>query len=100
MSLSKGKTGTKNGTKSEGKVSQRLFHLGIHPICRHQTPILLLIPRGICRQKTDIAVPWEGLPAPDQYRCRNSQSTVGLSPGLKIEELAEGLKELKGIATP
>jgi hypothetical protein len=28
------------------------------------------------------------------------QSTIGLSPGTPMEELGEGLKELKGIATP
>ena len=31
---------------------------------------------------------------------RYSQPTIGLSPGTPMEELEEGLKELKGIATP
>ena len=31
---------------------------------------------------------------------RYSQTTIGLSPGTPMEELWEGLKELKGIATP
>jgi hypothetical protein len=31
---------TKNGTETEGKVTQRPPHLGIHPICRHQVPTL------------------------------------------------------------
>jgi hypothetical protein len=35
--LSKGNTGTKNGEETEGKAIQRLPHLGIHPIHRHQT---------------------------------------------------------------
>jgi hypothetical protein len=35
--LSKGNTGTKSGAETEGKVIQRLPHLGIHPTCRHQT---------------------------------------------------------------
>ena len=38
------------------------------------------------------------LSAPDQYRCRHSQPTIGLSCP-PVEELEEGLKELKGIAT-
>jgi hypothetical protein len=33
-------------------------------------------------------------------RCKYSQPTIGLSPGIPMEELGEGLKELKGIATP
>lgn len=32
-----GNTGTKNGAETEEKVIQRLPHLGIHPICYHQT---------------------------------------------------------------
>jgi hypothetical protein len=47
-----------------------------------------------------MAVPWEALPAPDQYRCEGSWPTIGLSPGTPTEELGEGLKELEGIAIP
>jgi hypothetical protein len=47
-----------------------------------------------------MAVPWEVLPAPGQYRCRYSQPTTRLSLGMPMEELQEGLKELKGIAIP
>jgi hypothetical protein len=36
--LSKGKAGRKNGAESEEKVIQRPPHLGIYPICGHQTP--------------------------------------------------------------
>jgi hypothetical protein len=32
-----GNTRTKSGAGTEGKAIQRLPHLGIHPICRHQT---------------------------------------------------------------
>jgi hypothetical protein len=39
--LSKGSTGTKSGIETEGKAIQRLPHLGIHPICSHQTQTLL-----------------------------------------------------------
>jgi hypothetical protein len=58
MFLSKGKIGEKeNETETEGKAIQRLPRLEIHPICRHQTPTLLLIPRSICRQEPGMAVP-------------------------------------------
>jgi hypothetical protein len=40
------------------------------------------------------------LPEPDKYRGRRSQPTIGLSTGSPMEELGEGLKELKGFATP
>jgi hypothetical protein len=42
MFLSKGKTGSKSGTETEGKAIQRLPHLGIHSICRHQALTVLL----------------------------------------------------------
>jgi hypothetical protein len=45
--LSKGNTGTKSGgAETEGRTIQRLSHLGIHPIFRHQTQSLLLMPRS------------------------------------------------------
>jgi hypothetical protein len=37
------------------------------------------------------------MPAPDQYRCRYLQPTIGLSPGTPIEELGEGPKERRGL---
>ena len=46
--LSKGNIGTKSGAETEGMAIQRLPHLGIHSICRHQTQILLLMPRSAC----------------------------------------------------
>jgi hypothetical protein len=36
------------------------------------------------------------MPDPDQYRYGCSQPTIGLSTGTPMEELGEGLKELKG----
>jgi hypothetical protein len=44
---------------------------------------------------------WNGCPprgfarTSDQYRCRCSQSTIRLSPGIPRIELGEGLKEMK-----
>jgi hypothetical protein len=41
-------TETMCGVETEGKAIQRLPHLGIHPIYRHQTQILLQMPRNAC----------------------------------------------------
>ena len=46
-----------------------------------------------------MAVSWEALPEPDEYRGRGLQPTVGLSNGSQMEELEKGLKEVKGFAT-
>ena len=46
--LSKGNAGTKSRVETEGKAIQRLSQLGIHPICRHQTQTLVLMPRSTC----------------------------------------------------
>ena len=45
---SKENTGSKCGADTEGKAIHRLFHLGIRPICSHQTQLLLLMPRNPC----------------------------------------------------
>jgi len=39
---------TKYGSETEGKAIKRLFHLGIHPIYRHQTQTLWWMPRSGC----------------------------------------------------
>jgi hypothetical protein len=44
--LSKGNTETKCGAETEGKAIQRLPHLGISPICNHQTQTLLMMLRS------------------------------------------------------
>jgi hypothetical protein len=67
--LSIGNAGTKNGAETESKAIQRLHHLGIHRICRHQTQVLFLMTISACWQNPDIAVPWEALPEHGQYRC-------------------------------
>jgi hypothetical protein len=46
--LMRGTTETKCGAKTEGKAIQRLPHLVIHPIYRHQTQTLLWITRSAC----------------------------------------------------
>ena len=76
-----GNIGTKSGTETEGKATQRLPHLGIHPTCRHQTQTLLWMSRSAYWQELDIAVSWDDLPDTDQYRCRCSQPTIRLSTG-------------------
>ena len=42
---------------------------------------------------------WETLPEVDWDRGKYLHSTIGLRSGTPMEELEEGLKELKGIAT-
>jgi hypothetical protein len=51
----------------------------------------------LCWHEPDTAVSWEAVPDPDQYRCGCWQLTIGLSTGTSMEELEEGLKELKGL---
>jgi hypothetical protein len=46
--LTGGNAETKYGTDIEGKVLQRLPHLGICPIYNHQTQTLLWMPRSAC----------------------------------------------------
>ena len=43
-----GVTETKYGAETEDMTIQRLPYLGIHPICRHQTQTVLLMPRSAC----------------------------------------------------
>ena len=42
--------------ETEGNATQRLFHLGIHPIYHYQTQILLWMLRSACRKVPDMAV--------------------------------------------
>jgi len=79
--LTGGNTGTKSGAGTEGKVIQRLPHLGIHPTCSHQTQSLLLMPRSACWQEADMGVSWEGLPESYWYRWGCLQLTFGLNKG-------------------
>jgi hypothetical protein len=39
---------TKCGAETKGKAIKKLHHLGIHHVCRHQTQILLQMPRSAC----------------------------------------------------
>ena len=97
--LKGGSTETKCGVEIEGKAIQRLPHLGIHPIYRHQTQTLLQMPWSAWWQEPDTAVSREALPEPDKYRGRYLQPTIGLSMGPPIEVLKTELKELKEFAT-
>jgi hypothetical protein len=49
-------TGTKCGAETKAKAIQRLPHLEIHLIYRHQTQTLMQMPRSACLKKVDIAV--------------------------------------------
>ena len=98
--LPKGNTGTKNGAETEGQATQKVPHLGIHPICSHQTQTLLLMPSSAWWQEPDITVSWESLLELVKYRCRFLQQTIGLSIQMPMEEFREGSKELKVFASP
>ena len=96
-----GITETKCGAETEGMTIQRLLHLGIHPINKHQTQTLLQMPTRACWQEPDIAVAWEVLPVPDKYRSECSQSSIRWwSTGSPRKELEKVPKELKGFAAP
>jgi hypothetical protein len=43
-----GNTETNCGINTDGKVIQRVSHLEIHLICRHQTQRILWMPRSAC----------------------------------------------------
>ena len=98
--LIRGNTETRCEAGTEGKTIQILPHLGINPIYRQQTKILLLMPRSACWRKPDIAVSQEAWLEPDKYRGGCSQSTIGLSMWSPTEKLEKRLKELKGFTIP
>jgi hypothetical protein len=45
-------------------------------------------------------VPFDALPEPNQYRCGYTQQIIRLNAENPMEELREGMKELKGFETP
>jgi hypothetical protein len=69
---------------------QRLPHLGIDPIWRQQSQTLLLTPRSLCWQEPGIAVSWEAVPEPDQYRCGCLQLTERRVPNERVKGRTEG----------
>ena len=93
-------TETKFRTETQGKIIQRLPHLGIHPINNHQTQTLLQMWTRASWQEPDKAVSWEALPVPDKYKSGCSQPSIGWSTGSPMKELKKGQKELKGFEAP
>jgi hypothetical protein len=91
-----GVTETKYGAETEERTIQRLSHLGIHPINKHQNQTLLWMPTRHCWQEPDIAISWVALTVPDKYRSECSQPSIGLSPDLPMKEPEKVPKELKG----
>ena len=98
--LTGGNRETKCGAETEGKAIQRLSHLWIHSICRHQTQTILLMSRSPYWQDPDITVSWEAMTEPEKYKGRCLQPTIGLRTGSPMEELEKWLRKLKGFATP
>jgi hypothetical protein len=73
----------------------------VDPSClQTPNPTLLLWSRGTCGQEPSVAVPGEVQPATDQCRCRCLEPTIRLNSGNLVRQLAEGLEERRGIATP
>jgi hypothetical protein len=89
--LTKGNSGTKTGTESEGKAIQSLPNIGIHPICRHQSQTLLWMLGNAWWEEFVTAASQEALLESDKYRCGCSQVNTGLSAGTPVEELRQGL---------
>jgi len=85
-----------SGEGTKEKVIQRLPHLGIHPICSHQTQSLLLMPRSACWQEPDMNISWEALPEPYWYRWGCLLLTIGLSRGTHggVRERTEGAEQV------
>ena len=90
---------TKCGAETEGKVIQRLPHLGICPIYSYQSPTLLWMPTSAWWQEPDIVVSWKALLVRDKYRRGCSQPTSGLSTGSSMwaRERTEGAE---GVCSP
>ena len=89
---------TKFGAETEGRIIQRLPHLGIHPIISLQmlTPLHTLA--RFCWKDPDIAVSCETMPGPSKHISGCSQSAIGWITGPPMVELEKIPKELKGTA--
>jgi hypothetical protein len=90
-----GVTETNFGAETEGKTTQRLAHLGTHPINNHQKQTLLHIPTRFCWQDPDILVSCEAMPLPGKYRSGCSQSSIEWNTGSPMKEVEKVPKEPK-----
>jgi hypothetical protein len=90
----------RNGAQTEGTTIQGPTYFRTHPVCRHQTPTLLLLPRGTSWQEPGVAVPREDLPALDDCRCYCSQPNIRLSSGTSVGEQGKVLEEHRELTTP
>jgi hypothetical protein len=68
MFLSTGRTGTKNGTETEGRANGEMASPGSTSCLQTPNPTLLPWSRGDYRQEPLVAVPGEFWPATDQSR--------------------------------
>lgn len=71
--------------------------LGIHPMHRHKTMTLFLMPCYTCRQEPSMAVLCEAL---QQQLTKTVADSYRTEDRIPMEELGEWLKELKEIVTP
>jgi hypothetical protein len=65
-----------------------------------QNPDTVTFANKCLLMEPDIAISRKALPEPDKYRCGCLQPPIGLNTGTPMEVLGEGMKELKGFATP
>jgi hypothetical protein len=90
----------KFGAETEGRTIQRKPHPGIHTIISHQTQTLLCMPARFCLRDPDIAVSFEAMPVPDEYRGGCSQSSIGWNTGPSMKELEKVPKGAEGVCNP
>ena len=97
MFLSKGRTGTKNGTETEGRAIQGLPHLGIHNVCRHQTRHCCCGQEGLA----DRNLVWWFLGRSCQQLTNADVDAWSHQTELRnlLGELSEGVEEQRVIAT-
>ena len=90
----------KTGTETEGKAIQLLAPLGIHPIHRDLNPDTIT-DTMLCLQTGALhGCPLRGSTSSWLRQIRILTANHWTEVGAPMEELGEGLKELKGMAIP
>jgi hypothetical protein len=82
-----GVTESKFIAETEETTTQRLPHLGIHPVNNHQTQTLWQMPTRAYRQEPDISCILRGSASAGKYRSGCSQSSIGWNTGSPMKGL-------------
>jgi hypothetical protein len=90
-----GVTETKIGAEMQWRASNRLCHLGIHPVNSHQIQTLLHMLARFSWQNPDIAVSCEAMPVPGKYRSGCSKSSIGWNTGPPMEVVPRSWRDLQ-----